>query len=59
MTSEYILDVKEKPDEEFKTEQIPEDNDLDSDDEIVDNSIDQELVRQKIIFIKENLQEKF
>jgi len=59
LTSEYILDVKEKPGEEFKTEQIPEDNDLeDSDDEIVDNSIDQELVRQKIIFIKENF-EKF
>ena len=59
LTSDYILDVKEKHGEEFKTEQIPEDNDIeDSDDEIVDNSIDQELVRQKIIFIKENY-EKF
>ena len=59
LTSDYILDVKEKHGEEFKTEQIPEDNDLeDSDDEIVDNSIDLELVRQKIIFIKENY-EKF
>ena len=59
LISDYILDVKEKHGEEFKTEQIPEDNDIeDSDDEIVDNSIDQELVRQKIIFIKENY-EKF
>ena len=60
LTSDYILDVKEKHGEEFKTEQIPEDNDLEDsdDDEIVDNSIDQELVRQKIIFIKENY-EKF
>ena len=60
LTSDYILDVKEKHDEEFKTEQIPEDNDIEDsdDDEIVDNSIDQELVRQKIIFIKENY-EKF
>ena len=59
LISDYILDVKEKHGEEFKTEQIPEDDDLeDSDDEIVDNSIDQELVRQKIIFIKENY-EKF
>ena len=59
LISDYILDVKEKHGEEFKTEQIPEDNDIeDSDDEIVDNSIDQELVREKIIFIKENY-EKF
>jgi len=60
LTSDYILDVKEKHSEEFKTEQIPEDNDIeDSDDEeIVDSSIDHELVRQKIIFIKENY-EKF
>ncbi len=60
LTSDYILDVKEKHDEEFKTEQIPEDNDLEDsdDDEIVDNSIDQELVRQKILFIKQNY-EKF
>ncbi len=59
LISDYILDVKEKHGEEFKTEQIPEDDDIeDSDDEIVDNSIDQELVRQKIIFIKENY-EKF
>ena len=60
LTSDYILDVKEKHGEEFKTEQIPEDNDIEDsdDDEIVDNSIDQELVRQKIIFIKENY-EKF
>ena len=60
LTSDYILDVKEKHSEEFKTEQIPEDNDLEGsdDDEIVDNAIDQELVRQKIIFIKENF-EKF
>lgn len=59
LISDYILDVKEKHGEEFKTEQIPEDDDLeDSDDEIVDNAIDQELVREKIIFIKENY-EKF
>ena len=60
LTSDYILDVKEKHDEEFKTEQIPEDNDLEDsdDDEIVDNSIDLELVRQKILFIKQNY-EKF
>jgi len=60
LTSDYILDVKENHGEEFKTEQIPEDNDIeDSDDEeIVDSSIDHELVRQKIIFIKENY-EKF
>ncbi len=60
LTSDYILDVKENHGEEFKTEQIPEDNDIEDsdDDEIVDNSIDQELVRQKIIFIKENY-EKF
>jgi len=60
LTSDYILDVKEKHSEEFKTEQIPEDNDLEDsdDDEIVDNVIDQELVRQKIILIKENY-EKF
>ena len=59
LISDYILDVKENHGEEFKTEQIPEDDDIeDSDDEIVDNSIDQELVRQKIIFIKENY-EKF
>ena len=60
LISDYILDVKEKHGEEFKTEQIPEDDDLEDsdDDEIVDNAIDQELVRQKIIFIKENY-EKF
>ncbi len=60
LISDYILDVKEKHGEEFKTEQIPEDNDLEGsdDDEIVDNSIDQDIVRQKIIFIKENY-EKF
>lgn len=60
LISDYILDVKEKHGEEFKTEQIPEDDDLEDsdDDEIVDNAIDQELVRQKIISIKENY-EKF
>ena len=46
--SDYILDVKEKADEEFKTEQIPETNEkedeletADEDDEqIIDNSPD-------------------
>ena len=61
--SDYILDVKEKTDEEFKTEQIPEAStasgkeneieDSDEEEEIIDNSPDAELVSQKILLIKE------
>ena len=60
--SDYILDVKEKADEEFKTEQIPETNeksdDLEGDGEdeaeqIIDNSPDKELVTEKVAKIKE------
>ena len=58
--SDYILDVKEKADEEFKTEQIPEASSSDDkeeiedsdDEEIIDNSPDRELVAQKIETIK-------
>ena len=56
--SDYILDVKEKADEEFKTEQIPEapaasdkDDEIegsDEEEEIIDNSPDRELVSQKV-----------
>jgi RNA polymerase primary sigma factor len=63
--SDYILDVKEKADEEFKTEQIPEAptsaasekeddiEDSDEEEEIIDNSPDKELVSQKVLLIKE------
>ena len=58
--SDYILDVKENSDEEFKTEQIPEANektdDIESEDEdeqIIDNSPDKELVIEKIAKIKD------
>ena len=67
--SDYILDVKEKADEEFKTEQIPEapvtsgkDDEIEGSDEeeeeeeeeeIIDNSPDRELVSQKVLLIKE------
>ena len=64
--SDYILDVKEKSDEEFKTEQIPEAptasaasdkedeiEDSDEEEEIIDNSPDKELVCQKVLLIKE------
>ena len=62
--SDYILDVKEKADEEFKTEQIPEapatsgkDDEIEESDEeeeeIIDNSPDRELVSQKVLLIKE------
>ncbi len=61
--SDYILDVKEKADEEFKSEQIPEvantsDKEeeiesTDEDEEIIDNSPDKELVMQKIITIRD------
>ena len=61
--SDYILDVKEKSDEEFKTEQIPEapvasdkDGEIDESDEeeeIIDNSPDRELVTEKVLLIKE------
>jgi RNA polymerase primary sigma factor len=58
--SDYILDVKEKADEEFKTEQIPEESssndkeDIDEseEEEIIDNSPDKELVAQKVEIIK-------
>jgi RNA polymerase primary sigma factor len=58
--SDYILDVKEKPDEEFKTEQIPEaieksdeiENE-DDDEQIIDNSPDKELVVEKVAQIKD------
>ena len=58
--SDYILDVKEKSDEEFKTEQIPETNDKsdeieseDEEEEILDNSPDKELVVDKVAKIKD------
>ena len=57
--SDYILDVKEKSDEEFKTEQIPETNEKsdgiedDEDEEIIDNSPDRELVVEKVAKIKD------
>jgi RNA polymerase primary sigma factor len=61
--SDYILDIKEKADEEFKTEQIPEASaasekeneieDSDEEEEIIDNSPDKELVSQKVLLIKE------
>ena len=58
--SDYILDVKEKGDEEFKTEQIPEANektdDIETEDEeeqIIDNSPDKDLVIQKVAQIRE------
>jgi RNA polymerase primary sigma factor len=62
--SDYILDVKEKADEEFKTEQIPEastasdkDEEIEEseedEEEIIDNSPDRELVCQKVLLIKE------
>ena len=62
--SDYILDVKEKSDEEFKTEQIPETNEKsdgiedDEDEEIIDNSPDRELVVEKVAKIKDYF-EKF
>ena len=63
--SDYILDVKENSDEEFKTEQIPEANDKsegiedeDEDDQIIDNAPDKELVTEKIAKIKD-FHEKF
>ena len=62
-TSDYILDVKENSNEEFKTEQIPEapaasdkDDEIeesDEEEEIIDNSPDKELVSQKVLLIKE------
>jgi RNA polymerase primary sigma factor len=62
--SDYILDVKENADEEFKTEQIPEApatsekeeeiEDSDEEEEIIDNSPDKELVSQKVLLIKEH-----
>ena len=61
--SDYILDVKENADEEFKTEQIPEApvasdksdeiDESDDEEEIIDNSPDKELVSQKVLLIKE------
>jgi len=61
--SDYILDVKENSNEEFKTEQIPEapaasdkDDEIeesDEEEEIIDNSPDKELVSQKVLLIKE------
>ena len=63
--SDYILDVKEKADEEFKTEQIPETNeksdeieDEDEEEQIIDNSPDKELVVEKVAKIKD-YHEKF
>jgi len=58
--SDYILDVKENADEEFKTEQIPEESSSDDkedmdeseEEEIIDNSPDKELVSQKVEIIK-------
>ena len=58
--SDYILDVKENSDEEFKTEQIPETNeksdeieDEDEEEQIIDNSPDKELVVEKVAKIKD------
>ncbi len=58
--SDYILDVKENSDEEFKTEQIPEANeksegieDEDEEEQIIDNSPDRELVAEKVAKIKD------
>ena len=60
--SDYILDVKEKADGEFKTEQIPETNEKSDDlegegedeaEQIIDNSPDKELVTEKVAKIKE------
>ena len=58
--SDYILDVKEKADEEFKSEQIPETNDKsdeieneDEEEQIIDNSPDRDLVVEKVAKIKE------
>ncbi len=63
--SDYILDVKENADEEFKTEQIPETNeksdeieDEDEEEQILNNSPDKELVVEKVLKIKEHY-EKF
>jgi RNA polymerase primary sigma factor len=58
--SDYILDVKENANEEFKTEQIPEESSSDDkedmdeseEEEIIDNSPDKELVAQKVEIIK-------
>ena len=58
--SDYILDVKENADEEFKTEQIPEESSSDDkediddseEEEIIDNSPDKELVAQKVEIIR-------
>ena len=58
--SDYILDVKENANEEFKTEQIPEasssddkeDIDESEEEEIIDNSPDKELVAKKVEIIK-------
>lgn len=58
--SDYILDVKENADEEFKTEQIPEESSSDDkedmdeseEEEVIDNSPDKELVAQKVEIIK-------
>ena len=58
--ADYILDVKENADEEFKTEQIPETNekadeieDEDDEEQIIDNSPDKELVVEKVAKIKD------
>ena len=61
--SDYILDVKEKADEEFKSEQIPEVanatdknseiEESDDEEEIIDNSPDRELVLDKINLIRD------
>ncbi len=63
--SDYILDVKENADEEFKSEQIPEENEKtdeiegeDEDEQIMDNSPDKELVVEKVVMIKD-FYEKF
>ena len=58
--TDYILDVKENADEEFKTEQIPETNekadeieDEHDEEQIIDNSPDKELVVEKVAKIKD------
>ena len=58
--TDYILDVKENADEEFKTEQIPETNekadeieDEHDEEQIIDNSPDKELVVEKVGKIKD------
>ncbi len=58
--SDYVLDIKDKHNEEFKTEQIPESDEKsdeieneEEDDQIIDNSPDKEMVIEKVAKIKD------